>query len=128
MKGPFFPNDRSQPIRLGICHACRVAGQFVIARCHSVYRNHQTISLQESPSDVAPGRVPRGKEAVLFGDNIDTVKPGDEVDVIGIFASRYDSGLNIKHGFPIFHTFIEINNIAQVNKVDFDHEVNQMEF
>ena len=121
IKGPFFPNDRAEPIKLGNCNACHTSGQYIIAKNQSVYRSHQTITIQESPSEVAPGRVPRGKEAILFGDSIDTVKPGDEVDAIGIFASRYDYGLNLKQGFPIFHTFIEINNIIQVNKRYFDH-------
>ena len=128
IKGPFFPNEKSEMFKLGACNACHVLGKFLIMQNMSVYRNHQTTTLQESPSDVAPGRVPRGKEVVIFGDNIDKVKPGDEVEAVGIFASRYDCALNYKQGFPIFHTFIEVNNITQVNKLGFDHEINQKEF
>lgn len=48
-----------------------------IEKYKSVYRNYQKITVQESPSDVLPGRIPRQKEVVLLGDNIDIAKPGD---------------------------------------------------
>jgi DNA replicative helicase MCM subunit Mcm2 (Cdc46/Mcm family) len=35
------------------------------------------MTIQESPSDVPPGRIPRNKEIITFGDNIDLARPGD---------------------------------------------------
>ena len=64
------------------------------------------MTVQESPSEVLPGRIPRSKEIVVFGDNIDQARPGDEVEVIGIFTNRYDCVLNVKQGFPLFSTVI----------------------
>ena len=49
-----------------------------------------------------PGRVPRQKEVILLGDNIDIARPGDGIEVTGIYNHRYDYGLNVKHSFPIF--------------------------
>lgn len=70
--------------------------------------------MQESPSTVPAGRVPRHKDVVLLGDNIDSVRPGDEVDITGIFTNRYDYTLNVKHGFPLFWTIIEANYIKRI--------------
>jgi len=39
---------------------------------------------------------------ILLADNIDVARPGDEVEITGIYTHRFDYGLNVKHGFPIF--------------------------
>ena len=72
------------------------------------------MTVQESPSEVLPGRIPRNKEIVVFGDNIDQARPGDEVEVIGTFTNRYDCVLNVKQGFPLFATIIEAIHIVKV--------------
>jgi DNA replication licensing factor MCM2 len=72
---------------------------------------------------VPPGRVPRSKEVILLGDNIDSARPGDEIDLTGIYTNRYDYNLNVKHGFPLFTTTIEANyirRIQEINTGDFD--------
>ena len=39
----------------------------------------QRISIQESPTSVAAGRLPRSKEVILMADLCDSCKPGDEI-------------------------------------------------
>lgn len=41
--------------------------------------------MQETPGTVPAGRVPRHKEVHLLGDNIDVARPGDEVEITGIY-------------------------------------------
>ena len=36
----------------------------------------------------------------------------------GIFHSQYDFQMNSKHGFPIFKTFIECNNLKEVKQAE----------
>ncbi len=74
--------------------------------------------MQESPGKVPPGRVPRQKEVVLLGENIDSCRPGDEVKITGIFTQLYDYKLNVKHGFPLFFTVIEANNVKRLSEVE----------
>lgn len=40
----------------------------------------------------------------MLHDLIDTVKPGDEVDVTAIYRHAYDRGLHAHQGFPVFRT------------------------
>jgi len=54
----------------------------------------------------------------LLGDQIDVARPGDEVEVTGIYMHRYDYALNVKHGFPLFFTIIESNYIKRVNDTE----------
>ena len=46
---------------------------------------------------------------ILLGDNVDIAKPGEEVEITGIYKNRYHMPLNIKQGFPLFATEIEAN-------------------
>jgi DNA replication licensing factor MCM2 len=78
-----------------------------------VYRNVQRVNLQETPGSVPPGRVPRTKEVLLSDDLIDAGKPGEEVEVTGVFEHAFDAGLTIKSGFPVFSTFIHANHVAK---------------
>ena len=79
----------------------------------TVYRNHQRITIQESPGSVPAGRLPRQKEVILLWDLVDSVKPGDEIEITGIYRNNFDLGLNVRHGFPIFSTLIEANYIEK---------------
>lgn len=100
---------------LGPCRSCQSNGPYLQEKSKSIYRNFQKITLQESPSDVDAGRIPRSKEVILTGDNVDSVKPGEEVEIIGVFIIRYQCSMNIKQGFPIFMTFVEANSVRKFN-------------
>jgi DNA replication licensing factor MCM2 len=79
----------------------------------SHYGNIQRINLQETPGSVPPGRVPRQKEVFLMNDLIDVARPGEEIEVTGIYEQRYDSSLTLKSGFPVFSTFLTANHIRK---------------
>ena len=103
---------------LGKCGRCNSLGPFMIHRDETVYRNYQKITLQESPDSVPPGRVPRHKEVVLLADLVDIAKPGELVEVTGVFIYMIGQGLDKKHGFPVFGTEIEAVTIKMVKEAD----------
>ena len=76
------------------------------------------MTLQETPGTVPPGRVPRQKEVFVLHDLVDSARPGDEVEVTGIYVNRFEFFANIKHGFPVFNTIIEANNIKRYGDED----------
>jgi DNA replication licensing factor MCM2 len=78
----------------------------------TIYRNYQKITLQESPGHIPAGRVPRSKDCILLADLCDLCKPGDEVDVTGIYSNSYDGSLNVDNGFPVFSTVIFANHLV----------------
>lgn len=71
------------------------------------------MTIQETPGTVPPGRVPRQKEVFVLNDLVDTARPGDEVEITGIYINRFDYFSNVKHGFPVFTTIIEANMIRR---------------
>lgn len=110
--GPFF-QDSNEEIRISFCTNCKSKGPFSINGEKTVYRNYQRITLQEAPGTVPAGRLPRHREVILLSDLVDVSKPGEEVEVTGIYKNNYDGNLNAKNGFPVFATIIEANSIKR---------------
>lgn len=110
--GPYF-QDSNQEVKVSYCTNCQSRGPFKLNSEKTVYRNYQRVTLQESPGSVPPGRIPRHKEVILLWDLVDSAKPGDEIEVTGIYKNSYDGTLNAKNGFPVFATVIEANSIKR---------------
>ncbi|KAB0401898.1 hypothetical protein E2I00_011823, partial [Balaenoptera physalus] len=102
------------------CNKCGfVLGPFCQSQNQeTIYQNYQRIRIQESPGKVAAGRLPRSKDAILLADLVDSCKPGDEIELTGIYHNNYDGALNTANGFPVFATVILANHVAKKdNKV-----------
>ncbi|CAJ2502086.1 Uu.00g049390.m01.CDS01 [Anthostomella pinea] len=74
------------------------------------YRDHQTISIQEMPERAPAGQLPRGVDVILDDDLVDRVKPGDRVQLVGIFRTL--GNRNTNHNSALFKTVILANNIV----------------
>ena len=110
--GP-FPQDSSSEVKLSFCQNCQSRGPFTLNSEKTVYRNYQKLTLQESPGTVPAGRLPRHREVILLWDLIDSAKPGEEVEITGVYRNNYDAQLNNKNGFPVFATILEANQVVK---------------
>ena len=97
-----------------LCPECGSRGPFTVNTEQTLFGNFQKINLQESPGTVPAGRLPRYKEVIFLNDLIDSTKPGDEVEVTGIYRHNVDPSINIMQGFPVFATVIEANYVRKV--------------
>ncbi|OQO11661.1 DNA replication licensing factor mcm2 [Cryoendolithus antarcticus] len=110
--GP-FPQDSNAEVKLSFCQNCQSRGPFTLNSEKTVYRNYQKLTLQESPGTVPAGRLPRHREVILLWDLIDSARPGEEVEITGIYRNSYDAQLNNKNGFPVFATVLEANHVVK---------------
>lgn len=110
--GPFVQSQEHE-VRPGSCPECQSAGPFSLNMEETVYQNYQRITLQESPGAISAGRIPRSKDVILLGDLCDTCRPGDEIELTGVYTNSYDGSLNMAHGFPVFATVILANHVAR---------------
>ncbi|KAI4612102.1 MCM DNA helicase complex subunit [Alternaria ethzedia] len=110
--GPFH-QDSNVEVKISFCQNCQSRGPFTVNSERTVYRNYQKLTLQESPGTVPAGRLPRHREVILLWDLIDSAKPGEEIEVTGIYRNNYDAALNNKNGFPVFATILEANYVVK---------------
>ena len=83
----------------------------------SQFIDWQSITIQEVPEDLPPGRIPRSVQAILTYDLVDTIKPGDRINVMGVFKSvlaQSIKGLNS----TLFKTYVDVNFIDPEDKSD----------
>jgi DNA replication licensing factor MCM3 len=76
---------------------------------YCVYRDHQTISIQEMPERAPAGQLPRSVDVIMDDDLVDRVKPGDRVQLVGIYRSL--GSRNAGSGSATFRTLILANNV-----------------
>ncbi|RPD58347.1 ATP dependent DNA helicase [Lentinus tigrinus ALCF2SS1-6] len=72
---------------------------------HSEFRDHQRISIQEMPERAPAGQLPRATDVILDGDLVDKCKPGDRIQLVGVYRS-VGGGAN-----GTFKSLILANNI-----------------
>lgn len=80
----------------------------------SVYKDHQTLTIQEMPEKAPAGQLPRSVDIVCDDDLVDRCKPGDRVQIVGNY--RCLPGKMGGYTTGTFRTVVIANNISQLNK------------
>ena len=83
--------------------------QLITEYGYCLYRDHQTVSIQEMPERAPAGQLPRSVDVVLDDDLVDRVKPGDRIQLVGIFRALGNRGAG--SGSSTFPTVVLANNI-----------------
>ncbi|XP_067240219.1 DNA replication licensing factor MCM3 [Chanodichthys erythropterus] len=80
----------------------------------SVYKDHQTITVQEMPEKAPAGQLPRSVDIILDNDLVDAIKPGDRAQVIGTYRCLPGK----KGGFTsgTFRTIMIACHVKQMSK------------
>uniref|UniRef100_UPI0037E7C9DF DNA replication licensing factor MCM3 n=1 Tax=Semicossyphus pulcher TaxID=241346 RepID=UPI0037E7C9DF len=80
----------------------------------SIYKDHQTITVQEMPEKAPAGQLPRSVDIILDNDLVDVVKPGDRVQVVGTYRCLPGK----KGGFTsgTFRTILIACHVKQMSK------------
>lgn len=87
--------------------------QLITEYGYCTYRDHQTISIQEMPERAPAGQLPRGVDVIMDDDLVDQVKPGDRIQLVGIYRSL--GNRNAGQGSATFRTLILANNVIMLS-------------
>jgi replicative DNA helicase Mcm len=109
IKWPNFCNNQR-------CKA-KTQSDFRLISKSSEFIDWQSIMIQEIPEELPPGRIPRSVQAILTNDLVDTVKPGDRINIMGIFKSVLAHSTK-SYNSTLFKTFIDANYIDPEDKSD----------
>jgi len=124
--GPFSEEGDGEPTSPNSCPNCQKK-RFMINTQQTLYANYQKLSLQESPGSVPAGRIPRSRQVIVTDDLVDTVRPGEEIVVSGIYTNIYNPSLNMQNGFPVFTTVIEANYISKSSDFLSNQTINEVD-
>eukprot|EP00051_Salpingoeca_urceolata_P035650 m.30792 g.30792 ORF g.30792 m.30792 type:complete len:944 (+) comp9555_c0_seq1:108-2939(+) len=80
----------------------------------SIYKNHQTLTVQEMPERAPTGQLPRSVDIILDDDLVDATKPGDRVQIVGIYRSLASKKQGSTSG--VFKTVVIANNVRILDK------------
>lgn len=69
------------------CANCKTRQSFQLIHNMSMFSDKQHVKLQETPESVPEGETPQTIHLCAYEDLVDFVKPGDRVEVIGIYKA-----------------------------------------
>ncbi|KAJ8279874.1 hypothetical protein COCON_G00069400 [Conger conger] len=78
------------------------------------YKDHQTLTIQEMPEKAPAGQLPRSVDIIINDDLVDKVKPGDRVQVVGVYRCLPAKQGGFTSG--TFRTIMLANNIKPMTK------------
>ena len=79
------------------------------------YKDHQTILIQEMPERTPVGQLPRSIEVILEGDLVDSIKPGDRIEVVGVYKTVTGT-TSVFTG--VFRTILVVTNLKKLTEID----------
>ncbi|KAB5539777.1 hypothetical protein PHYPO_G00093060 [Pangasianodon hypophthalmus] len=78
------------------------------------YKDHQTLTIQEMPEKAPAGQLPRSVDIISDDDLVDKVKPGDRVQIVGVYRCLPAKQGGFTSG--TFRTILLANNVKLMSK------------
>lgn len=101
--------QRSKVIEPNECKNCKSKASFELVHNRSIYNDKQHVKLQETPDSMPEGETPLNVHLCCYDELVDHIKPGDRVEVVGIFRAQ-GIRLNPKQRTTksIFRTYVDV--------------------
>ena len=99
------------------CPHCSKSGTFELKHTRSIFADKQLVRLQEAPEVIPAGETPQTTHLLTSGSSIDAVKPGDRVEVTGVYrAEPVKVGVAQRVVRSIFKSYIDVVHIRKYAK------------
>ena len=108
------------------CEKCWANNSFELVHNMCVFTDKQFVKMQDRPDDAKASETPLNLNLIFYDDLVDSVKPGDAVEIIGIYRAqqiRVSRNKRILHS--LFRTYIDVVSVTHLheNKVVIDEEI-----
>jgi DNA replication licensing factor MCM4 len=96
-----------------ICDVCRTRDTFELQHNFSEFTDKQYIKFQELPELVMEGETPAALTVIAYDNNVDAFRPGDRVELIGIYRA-FPSKIQNSRGQmrTVFTTYVDLVSSA----------------
>lgn len=99
------------------CERCGASHSFDIIHNDCKFADRQILKLQETPELVPEGETPQNVVIYTFDDLVDIVRPGDRVEITGIYkAAPHRPISRLKMCNSVYRTYIDAIAISSENK------------
>lgn len=108
------------------CEKCWANNSFELVHNMCVFTDKQFVKMQDRPDDSKASETPLNLNLIFYDDLVDSVKPGDAVEIIGIYrAQQIRVSRNKRMLHSLFRTYIDVVSVTQLheNKVVIDEEI-----
>nr|WCZ58672.1 DNA replication licensing factor MCM4 [Seculamonas ecuadoriensis] len=127
------PVDRGRIDEPTRCLACGADKSMSLIHNQSIFFDKQLIKMQEAPESIPEGETPHTVNACCFHDLVDYIKPGDRVEITGIYrAVPIRVNTRQRTVKSIFRTYLDVVHFKKMDKrrlqSEYSHEVDDSEF
>ena len=109
--------DRSKISEPTECKNCKSRFSFELMHNLSFYSDKQHVKLQETPEHMPEGETPLTVHLCCYDELVDSVKPGDKCEVVGIYRAQ---GMRInpyqRVTKSIFRTYVDVVSFTKQNR------------
>lgn len=102
-----------------VCPNPTCGKRFAFEMMHNLssFTDKQFIKMQETPETVPEGETPQNATLIVYEDMVDCCKPGDRVEITGIYRAQPNRVMRGKRVLlSIFKTYIDVVSIASASK------------
>lgn len=101
------------------CPVCHCRGSYSLIHNRSVFSDKQMVRLQETPDEVPAGQTPASVVTFCFDDLVDSVKPGDRVEVTGVLrAQPRKVNPKISKLKSVYKTYVDVIHFRRVTGME----------
>ncbi|KAL3824126.1 hypothetical protein ACJIZ3_020155 [Penstemon smallii] len=118
------PYQNSYTATLSRCPSCESRGLLKIKRGKPFYKNYQAVTLKEDRETFADIVV------IMLNDHIDFAKPGDHIEVTGLFIDNYAFNLSVEANYVKLlsseNKFTKDDDLEKIDKLSKDPNIGKL--
>ena len=99
------------------CKYCKASNSMELRHNRCLFKDKQLVRLQENPEDIPQGETPMTVNLCVFEDLVDAAKPGDRMEVTGIYrAQPIRTQSRTRTLKSVYKTYIDVIHFKRTEK------------
>merc|ERR1719362_1236518 len=108
--------ERGRVSEPSVCPKCNVKNGYQLVHNRSLFADKQMVRIQETPDEVPAGETPASVVLFAYDDLVDTIRPGDRVEVTGILRAQPNRvHPKISKVKSVYKTYIDVIHFHRVD-------------